>query len=77
MNNKCKICGAPCRIKYCTNCRDEAYRESGRRSHKRVKREKYNGCKEDCFNCPYSDCLKPVSKMHTDLIYKEALMGGR
>jgi len=21
--------------------------------------EKYKGCKKDCFNCPYSDCIAP------------------
>lgn len=28
-----------------------------------MKRNKYTGCDEDCFNCPYSDCRKPAGKM--------------
>jgi hypothetical protein len=24
---------------------------------------KYQGCNEDCFNCPYPDCYKPAQGM--------------
>jgi hypothetical protein len=24
---------------------------------------KFHGCNEDCFNCPYPDCYKPVNEM--------------
>lgn len=24
---------------------------------------KFKGCNEDCFNCPYPDCFKPVAEM--------------
>lgn len=26
-------------------------------------REVWRGCNEDCFNCTYSDCLKPLKLM--------------
>jgi hypothetical protein len=24
---------------------------------------KFHGCNEDCFNCPYPDCYKPIKEM--------------
>ena len=27
------------------------------------KRESFNGCDEDCLNCPYADCYKPVHEL--------------
>lgn len=27
--------------------------------NRRNNKEQYKGCDEDCYNCPYSDCLKP------------------
>lgn len=34
---------------------------------------RFKGCDEDCFNCPYPDCLKPDNKCSTDWIPKEEL----
>jgi hypothetical protein len=25
--------------------------------------KRFHGCNEDCLNCPYPDCYKPVSQM--------------
>ena len=33
----------------------------------------YQGCNEDCLNCPYPDCVKPISEIKTDKQTKEAL----
>jgi hypothetical protein len=30
------------------------------------RKPKYKGCNEDCLNCPYPDCLKPVKKMKSE-----------
>lgn len=27
---------------------------------------KWSGCREDCGNCPYPDCVKPAYKMKSD-----------
>lgn len=32
---------------------------------KKQKRVKFNGCNEDCLNCPYPDCLKPARLMRS------------
>jgi hypothetical protein len=29
-------------------------------------RPKFKGCNEDCFNCKYSDCKKPVHQLKQD-----------
>ena len=34
---------------------------------------KFKGCEEDCFNCPYPDCLKPGYKMKPDKDLQAAL----
>lgn len=31
--------------------------------------QKNGGCDEDCFNCRYPDCVKPVQKIKTDNSY--------
>ena len=31
--------------------------------------DKKGGCNEDCFNCPYPDCYKPVSRIKSDDSY--------
>lgn len=61
MKNKCRICGEPCRIKFCKSCAKEAYWRKGK-----PPKIKFNGCNEDCFNCPYPDCIKPVGQMKKD-----------
>ena len=35
-------------------------------------RKKFTGCDEDCFNCPYRDCLKPASQIKNDVSISEA-----
>ena len=32
----------------------------------RKRKKKFQGCNEDCFNCPYPDCYKPVAQMKKD-----------
>ena len=54
MKKKCQICGAPCRSKFCKDCAKEAYQRF------KKPKVKFNGCDEDCENCPYPDCLKPA-----------------
>lgn len=74
--NNCKICGAPCRNKYCEEHRKEAYRkkrnEREKQKGKGIKPLKFHGCNEDCFNCPYPDCKKPAGKFKTDRTVIEA-----
>ena len=36
---------------------------------KKAGRTRFKGCDEDCFNCPYPDCKKPVREMKTDKRY--------
>lgn len=34
--------------------------------------EKFKGCNDDCFNCKYSDCLKPSRLIeHKEIEFKE------
>ena len=34
--------------------------------------EKFKGCNDDCFNCRYSDCLKPSRLIyHKEIEFKE------
>lgn len=73
MNNKCEVCGAECKNKYCDNCREKAYHQRAKLSHNGFLRTKFKGCNEDCFNCPYPDCLKPAAKMKRDKFYETAL----
>lgn len=35
----------------------------------------YRGCDEDCFNCPYPDCLKPVSQIKLEVNMRTVLFG--
>lgn len=64
LKNKCRVCGAPCRSKFCKDCAKAAYR---RFKNPKIK---FNGCNEDCANCPYPDCLKPVREIKTENISK-------
>lgn len=66
LNNKCKICGKPCKVKYCDDCRKKAYKQYQKECHFGKKVIKYKGCNEDCLNCPYPDCLKPVKEMKSE-----------
>lgn len=36
----------------------------------------FKGCDEDCFNCPYPDCLKAGYKMKPDKYLQAALQLG-
>ena len=65
LKNKCRVCGAPCKSKYCKDCAKGAYRQN----YKRIK-VKFTGCDEDCAHCPYPDCLKPVKEIKTENISK-------
>ena len=40
------------------------------------KRMKFKGCVEDCFKCPYPDCLKSGKIMKSDKNLNEALRVG-
>ena len=71
-NNKCRVCGAPCRSKYCKNCAKEAYIQKTKENRLK-KSPRFMGCDEDCFNCPYPDCRKPGYKMKADKALSEAL----
>lgn len=64
-NNVCKICGAPCRVKYCKECSKEVHKQYVKDYYKKrgKRKPKYQGCDEDCGHCPYPDCLKPVAQM--------------
>ena len=66
-NNRCLICGEPCREKYCAEHRKEAqkqYLKEYQKAHRKGKRKpKWEGCDEDCAHCPYPDCYKPVALM--------------
>jgi hypothetical protein len=35
---------------------------------------KFNGCDDNCFECPYSDCLKPSYKMNVDKDLQKAML---
>lgn len=36
----------------------------------------FKGCNEDCFNCPYPDCYKPVNKIkHNDTFFVSKAKG--
>lgn len=61
--NKCLVCGAPCKVKYCKDCAYKVQLEQQKACRQGKKKPKYAGCNEDCFNCPYPDCLKPAQKM--------------
>ena len=37
---------------------------------------KNGGCNEDCFNCPYPDCLKPTHEIRTDNSYSIPIAKG-
>ena len=67
MNNRCLICGEPCREKYCAEHRKEAlklYQKGYRLAHPKGKRKhKWQGCNEDCEHCPYPNCYKPATLM--------------
>lgn len=69
MTNFCIICGAPCKVKYCS---PECAKEGAQLQRLRKKKKKYAGCNEDCFNCPYEDCTKPAGKIKTDEATKAA-----
>ena len=36
---------------------------------------KFKGCNEDCFNCPYPDCYKPVNEIKNDFNMRTLLFG--
>ncbi len=72
LNNKCLICGAPCKSKYCKGCAKKAYIQKTKENRLK-KSARFMGCNEDCFNCPYPDCRKPAHKMKTDKALTEAL----
>ena len=61
LKNKCRVCGEPCKSKFCKNCAKEGYR----RNYK-LKKVKFTGCDEDCANCPYPDCYKPAYQIKSD-----------
>lgn len=35
--------------------------------------KKFNGCDEDCFNCPYPDCYRPETLIHESVTEGRAL----
>ena len=39
-------------------------------------RPKFQGCNEDCFHCPYSDCKKPAKQMKPDNSIAKAIRVG-
>ena len=39
-------------------------------------RPKFKGCNEDCFNCPYTDCKKPVNQLKQDNSIVQAIRIG-
>lgn len=61
-HNTCRICGEPCRSKYCKKHAKEGYRQN----YYKRKKVKFNGCNEDCAHCPYPDCLKPAYQIKSD-----------
>ena len=63
LKNKCMVCGKPCRIKYCEVCAKEMRKEYEKAYKRGETQSRYRGCNEDCANCPYPDCYKPVHQM--------------
>jgi hypothetical protein len=68
--NKCEVCGAPCKVKYCKDCAYKVQLQQQKACRQGKKKPKYAGCNEDCFNCPYPDCLKPAQKMNRENNYR-------
>ena len=68
--NKCEVCGKPCKVKYCKDCAYKVQLEQQKACRQGKKKPKYAGCNEDCFNCPYPDCLKPAQKMNRENNYR-------